>query len=204
METQERIVMKAHELFMRYGIRSISMDEIATQLGMSKKTIYQYYADKDAIVDSVINIEIGINESECCKQKDLCDNAVHEIFLAIDMVQEMLKGMNPAILFDLERYHPEAFKKFNSHKNKFFYGIMTSNLQRGINEELYRPEINVDILARFRVGTMFLIFNPDAFPSSKYSLSEILWEITDNYLHGLTTAKGLKLINKYKQQRIKK
>ena len=80
METQERIVMKAHELFMRYGIRSISMDEIATQLGMSKKTIYQYYADKDAIVDSVINIEIGVNESECCKQKDLCDNAIHEIF----------------------------------------------------------------------------------------------------------------------------
>ena len=65
MEQQERIVVKAHELFMRYGIRSISMDEIATHLGISKKTIYQFFADKDALVASVVDIEITNNIRDC-------------------------------------------------------------------------------------------------------------------------------------------
>ena len=64
MEQQERIVNKAHELFLRYGIRSVSMDEIANHLGMSKKTIYQFYADKDALVEDVIDIEINLNRTD--------------------------------------------------------------------------------------------------------------------------------------------
>lgn len=204
METQERIVTKAHELYMRYGIRSVSMDEIAAQLGMSKKTIYQFYADKDALVEGVIGIEINVNEQECAKHRGLCDNAVHEIFLAMDMVQEMLKGMNPAILFDLEKFHPKAFKKFNDHKNTFFSNVILDNLKRGIAAELYRPEINMDIISKFRVGAMFLIFNPDLFPPTKLNITDVLWETTDNFLYGLTTIKGQKLIVKYKQQRQKK
>jgi hypothetical protein len=201
---QERIVEKSHELFMRYGIRSISMDEIASQLGISKKTIYHYYADKDALVDAVIDIEICNNQKECTLHKKGCDNAVHEIFLAMDMVHEMLKTMNPAILFDLKKYHPNSFRKFNNHKNDFFYQIIKDNLIRGIDEELYRAEVNIDIMCRFRIACMFLIFDPDAFPPNKTNITEVLWETTDNFLYGLTTIKGIKYISKYKQQRTKK
>lgn len=204
MEIQERIIVKTHELFMRYGIRSVSMDEIAAQLGISKKTIYQYYADKDALVDGVIDIEVHTNEKECIVHKQQCENAVHEIFLAMDMVHEMLKTMNPAILYDLKKYHPNGFKKFNDHKNQFFYAIIKDNLERGIEEELYRPEINVDILCRFRIACMFLIFDPDAFPPHKTNIGEVLWETTENFLLGLTTPKGAKQFLKYKQQRSKK
>ena len=204
MEPQERILFKAHELFMRYGIRSVSMDEIATQLGISKKTIYQYYADKDAIVDGVIGIEIAMNEKQCAEQKNNCENAVHEIFLATDVVQEMLKAMNPAILFDLEKYHPDAFKKFNDHKQTFLYGVIKNNLERGIKDELYRPEINKEIICRFRIGSIFLIFNQELFPPTKTNITDVLWETTANFLYGLATTKGIKLIQKYKLQRNKK
>lgn len=204
METQERIVMKAHELYMRYGIRSVSMDEIAAHLGMSKKTIYQFYADKDALVEAVISIEMTENEKECSNQRNLCENAIHEFFLTLDMVQEMLKAMNPAILFELEKFHPKAYKKFNDHKNSFFADVVKDNLRRGIEEDLYRPEINIDILAKYRVGCMFLIFNPDLFPPSKVNITDVLWETTYNFLHGLANVKGQKQILKYKQQRDKK
>lgn len=200
---QERILIKSHELFMRYGVRSVSMDEIAAHLGISKKTIYQYYSDKDALVEGVMEIEINRNEKECSMQQHACENAVHEVFIAVDMVQEMLTHMNPSLIFDLEKYHPKAFKKFNDHKNKFLYGIIKNNLERGITEELYREEINVDILARFRLASMFLIFNPELFPQNKHGLSQILIEVTDNFLYGLTTIKGQKLIQKYKLQRQK-
>ena len=203
MEIQERIVVKAHDLFLKYGIRSVSMDEIATQLGISKKTIYQFYADKDALVDSVIDIVVNENAAECCMQKESSENPVHEIFVAMNMVQEMLRTMNPTIVYDLEKYHPAAHRKLNDHKNKFLYRQITENLEKGIAMQLYRPDINVEIIARFRLASVFLLFSPDIFPSGRYNLSTIMEEGTILFLYGITTSKGQKLIQKYQQQRQK-
>jgi AcrR family transcriptional regulator len=188
---------------MRYGIRSVSMDEIANHLGMSKKTIYQFFADKDALVESVIDIEISRNREDCSVHRQKSENPVHEIFLAVDMLQELLKSMNPSLMFDLEKYHARAFQKISEHKNRFLYDVIKSNLEKGIRDELYRPEINTDIMTRYRLATTFLLFNPELFSTGKYTLPQVMEEITDNFLYGLVTAKGLKLIQKYKQQRLK-
>jgi len=204
MEIQERIVTKAHELFMRYGIRSISMDEIASNLGISKKTIYHSFKDKDALVDGVLEIEMKSRECNCSKTKEICDNAVHEIFLALDIMEELFAGFNPSILFDLEKYHPESYKRFTEHHNGYLYKTISENLVRGIREELYRSEINIDIISKFRIGSMFLIFNMNYFPFGSYSLPQLGAEITDNFLHGLVTEKGRELIRKYKIERLKK
>lgn len=203
MEAQERIVKKAHELFMRYGVRSVSMDEVANQLGMSKKTIYQFYADKDALVEDVIDIEINNSQSECSQYKNKSENAVHEIFMAMDMLLELLTKMNPTVIFDMERYHPTAFKKYNDYKNKFLYATIKENLDMGKRDGLYREEIQTDIMTRFRLASIFLVFNPDLFPMGKNTLPAVITEITDNFLYGLATTKGQKLIQKYKQQRQK-
>lgn len=188
---------------MQYGIRSVSMDEIASNLGISKKTIYQYYADKDALVNEVVDIEINRNETDCKYQQSVCENAIHEVFMAFDMVQEMLTTMNPSVLYDLEKYYPSSFKKFHEHKNKFLFKAIKDNLLKGINEELYRDDINTEIITRFRIGTIFLIFNQEEFPATKYNLSLVLSEITDHFLYGIATQKGAKLIQKYKLQRTK-
>jgi AcrR family transcriptional regulator len=204
METQERILIKAHELFMRYGLRSVSMDEIANHLGMSKKTIYQFYADKDALVEGAIGIEIDKSKTDCTCFRESSENAVHELFMTVDRALEMLKHMNPSVMFDLEKYHPKAYKKFLDHKNKFFYDLIKSNLEWGIKDELYRSDINVEILTRFRLATIFLMFDTESFPPSKFTAAQIIAEITDNFLYGMASAKGLKMIQKYKQQRLKK
>ena len=203
MEIQERIVGKAHELFMRYGIRSVSMDEVATHLGMSKKTIYQFYADKEALVEDVIEIEVSANQAECTIHKEKSENAIHEVFMAVDMLLELLTKMNPAVIFDLEKYHPIAFKKYNDYKNNFLYALIKENIEWGKKEGYYREEVQADIMARFRLASIFLIFNPDLFPHGKHSLPVLVTEITDNFLYGLATVKGQKLIQKYKQQRQK-
>lgn len=203
MEPQERIVNKAHELFMRYGIRSVSMDEVANHLGISKKTIYQFYADKDALVEDVIDIEVKANQCECTLHKQKSENAIQEIFMAVDMMLEVVSKINPTVLFDLEKYHPKAFKKHNEFKNNFLYTIIKENLDWGKAEGLYREELKTDILARFRLASIFLVFNPEFFPLGKHSLPGVITEITDNFLNGLVSAKGLKLIQKYKQQRLK-
>jgi len=201
METQIRILTKSHELFMLYGIRSVSMDEIANHLGMSKKTIYQYFKDKDALVEGVINIEIEMHQDEFSKYAAISDNAIHEIFLTLDTVEEMLKHMNPSVMFDLQKYHSTAFEKFRTHKNTFFYEIIKANIERGKQEGLFRADIDIDVLTRYRLANMFLMFDFEHFPSNKFTPIQIISETTDNFLHGMSTQAGLKVIEVYKQER---
>lgn len=200
---RERIQQKAEELFHRYGIRSITMDEIAAQLGISKKTIYQSFADKDQLVTAVFEKYMHENKEKCLADKAESKDAIHEIFLDLEMMDEMLKAMNPYVMYDLEKYHPNVFSKFIDYKQKFLYKLITDNLKRGIREEVYRPEINVDIMSRLRLGTIMLSMNMDIFPRGQYSVLEIEEEIIIHFLFGIASAKGVKLIQKYKAQRNK-
>jgi hypothetical protein len=119
------------------------------------------------------------------------------------MIEDMVKIMNPAIIFDMQKYHPQAFRKFEAHINGFMHDIVRNNLLKGLELDIYRPEINVDILTRFRLSSIFMVFNPELFPLGKNDLGTVLREITLNFLYGITNAKGQKLIHKYNQERSK-
>lgn len=203
LDTKQRIQKAAHDLVMQYSIRSVSMDDIAAHLGMSKKTIYQYFKDKDELVEAVVDNVIDTNQCICNDDREKADNAVHEIFLVMEMMVEMFKTMNPSILFDMQKYHPAAYRKFQRHRNEYLYNVCKQNLERGIREELFRPEINTDIMARYRVETMLTAFNPEFQRSVKESLIVIEEEIIIHYLFGLVTLKGYKLILTYMEQREK-
>ncbi len=203
IDNKIRIKEVAHDLLMQFGIRSISMDDIAAKLGMSKKTIYLYYKDKDELVDAVVNSLIESNQCICTADRQKANDAVHEIFLARDMVTELFKSMNPSVLFDLQKFHPETFSTFLKHKNEFILSMMRQNILRGISEDLYRPDIEVEILARFRVESLFMPFNPEFVRNTKSTLVIIEQEILMHFLFGLVTLKGYKLILKYLDQRVK-
>ncbi len=203
MEMKARIQQKSNDLFRRYGVKSITMDEIATQLGASKKTLYQYFSDKDELVEAVVKETIEHAQQTCDDSRDTSKDAVHELFQAMDFIQQIFSGMNPAMMYDLERFHPKSYKLFLDHKNKYLFDAIKANLKRGIAEELYRPEINIDIIARFRLEGMMIAFNQDAYPASKFNLAELHTAIIEHFLFGVASLKGYKLILKYQQERIK-
>jgi AcrR family transcriptional regulator len=203
MEAKDRILQKAHELFMRYGIRSVSMDDMAAQLGMSKKTLYQYYSDKEELVDAVLTALLENNQKQCMAGRQNAENAIHEVFQAFEMIQQLFSNMNPAVVYDLEKHHAAVYKKVHQHKHVFMYDVIRQNIQRGIKEELYRPEIDVDILTRFRIESMMLPFNSEVFPTNRTNLVKIQHEILEHFIYGLATTKGQKIIQKYKSQRNK-
>jgi AcrR family transcriptional regulator len=201
VETRNRIREQAKQLYFKYGIRSVSMDDIAVGLGMSKKTIYQYFADKDELVDAIVDDDIRDTRVDCQECFVQSTDAVEEIFLTLDRMLEHLGQMNPTILYDLHKFHFNSFKKFQEHKNSYLLEIIRKNLERGISEGLYRPDINVDILSRFRLESMMLVFNMEIFPQTKYSIVEVTMTIIENFMFGVVTPRGYDLILKYKQER---
>lgn len=203
VENRDRILAKSRELFMQYGIRSVSMDDIAGVLGISKKTIYQYFADKEELVGAVIQFEVGQSESQCNLDKSTAANAIDEMFRAMEMAEQMFRTMNPAVLFDLKKYHPSAYGKLEKHKNDYIFNIIRNNLERGIQEGLYRSEINIDVIARFRIDSMLLPIDPAFLQKQKVGLAEIEHQIIEHYLFGIVTLKGYKLVLKYQQKRKK-
>jgi AcrR family transcriptional regulator len=197
-DPKERIKQATHELLMKYSIRSVSMDDIAAHVGMSKKTLYHYFQDKDELVKAVVEGVLYENKCSCQAHVLAADNAVHEMFLAIEMMIEMFQSMNPSIIFEMQKYHPEAYQKFQQHKTKFLLNLMEQNLERGKKEELYRPDVNTQIMARFRVESMFIPFDPDFQRSlNNYNLLQLEEQIITNFLFGLVSAKGYKLAMKY-------
>jgi AcrR family transcriptional regulator len=202
MDIKERIINQAKSLFMKLGIRSVSMDDICSQLGISKKTIYQHFKDKDELVDIVLQEEITFMQHEtlgCCSTSI---DAVDEIFKTMQLITKQMGNMNPVVLVDLHKYHFTSFQQFMQHKNTFLLDIISKNLKRGIEEGYYRQDLQVEILARYRLESMILAFNMDIFPTSRYNLAEVSIAIIENFLYGLATEKGFKLIEAYKQKSI--
>ncbi|MEP6701240.1 MAG: TetR/AcrR family transcriptional regulator [Bacteroidota bacterium] len=204
METKERIASKAEELFMQYGIRSVSMDDIANNLGMSKKTLYQYFADKDELVEAVVNGHINIVQGDCIDCRKGAKDAIHEIFLTMEHIMEEFNNMNPMLLYDLEKFHFKAYQRFREYKDKFLLQIIRANIEWGIRDELYRSDINVDVMSKFRIESMMIPFNVAVFPPGKYNLAATSEIIIENFAYGLATLKGHKLIQKYNEQKHKK
>jgi TetR/AcrR family transcriptional regulator, cholesterol catabolism regulator len=204
MDSKERIVQGSLKQFMQYGFRNVSMDDIARNLGMSKKTLYQYFEDKDELVQAALEYDIEIDQRDCLICSTTSANAIAEVYNIINVVAQQLGDMNPMVLLEMQKFHPAAFNRFQQHKDGFILKMIIENLHRGIAEELYREDINVEVLAKFRLESMMLLFNPEIFPLSKtYPLHQLMLIIGEHFLYGIATPKGYKIIQKHQQERVK-
>lgn len=199
LDVKTKILKGAEELFMRYGVRSITMDEIARHLGISKKTLYQYFLDKDDIVASTTYNHLVRERKQFDQIAEESANSVEELVKLSHCLKENLKGMNPSLLFDLQKYHQKAWNIWVEFKNKFIRESVVRNLNKGINEGLIRAEINPEILAVVRIETVQMGFDDQLFPRDKFNLPQVQMQILEHFIHGLLTDKGKKLYQKYRE-----
>jgi len=200
LDVKEYIISESDKLFCQYGLKSVTMDDIAKQLGMSKKTIYSHFSDKNEIVNIVIEIKLNTQKCIILDSIDLAENAVHEVSFAVANMKELLSNLNPVLFYDLQKYHPEAWMYFKDFREKHLFKTIHDNLKRGIDEGYYRKDLKTDILTQMRLEQMDLIFNnSSAYTNGKYGLSQVMTELTEHFLYGICTLKGHKLINKYKE-----
>jgi len=184
------------------GVKHVTMDDLATQLGISKKTIYQYFKDKDALVSSVVENDLAKHALICNQSMQIADNAVHEIFLLMTVLQELFSSMNPLTLFEIEKYYPLAFDKIKKHKDDFIFSMISANLEKGIAEGLYRKDVDVTILSRYRLETSLIPFNIHVFHPSKFNMLKVNLQIIEHFVYGVATLEGHKLMDTYKLNKL--
>lgn len=197
-ETKDRIIQAASELFMRNGIRSVSMDDIATHLAMSKKTLYKWFENKDQIVLATMQQHLEREES-CSQQAPTAANALEEMFHLMQWHRQMIAELHPSIFYDLQKYHPQAWSLFTEHKNTFVLRKVAEGLRRGMAEGVFRPDLDVEVLSRLRLAEIDLCFDNNVFPHRQFELQHLHITCLEHFLLGIASLKGHKLINQYRQ-----
>jgi TetR/AcrR family transcriptional regulator, cholesterol catabolism regulator len=199
METKDRILQGAEELFFKYGIKSVTMDDVAKHLAISKKTIYQFFADKNELVETLMTVKLKEDEYEFKKIQATSENVISEVFNMMKHMGAMFSKINPTIFYDLQKYHPSAWQQFKVFKLECMAKMMEESIERGVKEKLVRADLNAKILARLRIEEVEMGLNSDIFPPDKFKMLEVQITMIDHFLHGICTLKGHKMINKYKQ-----
>ena len=199
MPTKAHILKSAEELFFRYGVKSVTMDDIATHLGMSKKTIYNFFKDKDELLSEFAKTFVDRNSGafeHVCKS---ANNAIDEIFCVMKHLRSMMQQMNPKLFYELQKYYPQAWQQLRDFREKHVAEMIQKNLERGIKQGVYRSDINIIILAKLRLEEIDMAMNNNLFPIDKFDIAQVQITLFEHFLYGICTLKGHKLINKHKQ-----
>jgi TetR/AcrR family transcriptional regulator, cholesterol catabolism regulator len=199
MSVEEKILKGAEELFFKYGVRSVTMDDIARHLGMSKKTIYQSFKEKDEIVHRLMQSHIKKDECTFTETYAKATNVVEEVFNMMRNITEIFSRINPLLFYELQKYYPQSWKLMKDFKEEFVQKMVEQSLEKGKKDGYVRQDVNTRILSRLRMEEVELAFNPAVYPADKFSIVEVQLTLVEHFLYGICTLKGHKLINKYKQ-----
>lgn len=196
METKRReIVERSTQIFMRFGIKSVTMDDVARELGISKKTLYVYFNDKTQLVNAILELKLDADRCICTNVQTESENAIDALFKISRYVMEQIGNINPVVFFDLKKYHPEGWEIMKQHKWEFILDSIRSNIQRGIQEGIYRDDIQIEITARHYVASTDIIMGGEVFPWPEYKISEVFLEIIRFFIRGMANEKGMKYLN---------
>lgn len=197
MQLENRILEKAESLFFKYGIKSISMDDLSRELGISKKTLYQS-------VDNKKDLVMHVFQNHAQKELDAVINIRKEAVDAIDEMIEVakyviptLRRITPTLIFDMQKYYRDVWQMMETYNQQEIFKVIKENIERGIKEGVYREAFHPEIIAKLYVGKTTVVIDEDIFPLRKYNKEDLFKEHIEYHIRGIATSKGLKLLEKH-------
>ncbi len=190
-ERVDRILSESMRLFKKNGIRSVSMDDVSKELGMSKKTIYQYFANKTELVENVLGY-IHEKERIPCIGSDTENMNAIDILLAVSKnVSVQLKDMNPINAYELQKYYPTIYREFIIKKRDHVFEQVKQNFAQGISEGIYRNDLDIDLVARLYIQKLVDVHDPEFLSSVNFGFEKVFQVMFDNHIRGIANAEGL-------------
>lgn len=190
MEGLQLLLETSLKLFMRYGIKSVSMDDISREMGMSKKTLYQYVSDKKDLVQQAVKYHFDENEKACDILLSKSNNAIVQLVDLALHVTKTIGDINPATLYDLQKYYPEGWKMLLEHKQQYMTNCIKNNIVVGIETGMYRPEVDVKIIAPLYISMIDCILESEVFRKLEINYGHLLSHVIEYHLHALMSTAG--------------
>lgn len=191
----EKILETVSVLYRKYGIKSVTMDDVAHELGISKKTLYQYVSDKSELVEKVVEYTRHCNFSSM-NEKTLKGNAIEQLIEVSQRVNSLMKDHSPSYEYDLKKYYPEIFRNLMSARREVMYESMLANIRQGKKEGVYREELDEVIISKLHLLRMENLQSSEIFKEEEMHTSKFFRELFIYHIHGLATLKGLEILNK--------
>lgn len=201
MDYRQRIVDEAAEMFRTYGIRAVTMDMLAARMGISKRTIYEVFKDKEELLSGVLE---NMKEKQAHLMERVLSesgNVMEAIFKMMDLMTEHLRNMSPAFRLDMMKYHREVVNKALESREISISYNNTEILKRGIKEGLFRKDIDIDITNKCLTEVARLANDTDDIATGSYPDEQVIRNFYINYLRGISTQEGLKHIDKYEKKK---
>jgi len=186
-------------MFSKFGIRSVTMDDIARKLGVSKKTLYQQVSDKNDLIDKVIEFELDQRRGFMEMLDGTSVNAIDELIKVNSQIHNALRSHNPTFYYDLKKYHPETFRRWMDARRERMYALITSNMVKGKQEGLYRKDLNENVIARLYMARMEMINDNEIIHEGVADSVDFVKEIFIYHLHGICNEEGLKYLEEQKE-----
>ncbi|MFN8310398.1 MAG: TetR/AcrR family transcriptional regulator [Chitinophagales bacterium] len=198
MTNQQIILQRAQELFIRFGIKNMTMDDIARELGMSKKTIYLYVNNKADLVQKALRTYIATETQVLKDAVANSGNALEEMLTLINFISTHLREFDSRVFHELEKYYSEAFKQYQEYRDKTILSYFSENLEKGIKQGVYRKDINPEVISLFYVYGSDVLFDPQIFPSKRFPFITAYHQIAEYHLRGILSKKGVELLEQSK------
>jgi DNA-binding XRE family transcriptional regulator len=195
-EELKNILLKVRELYMKYGIKSITMDDVARELGISKKTLYQFVTDKDDLVGKFIDNEMALRQEEICKCFGKGFNSIEELFEISIFMNKLVRDQNPATEHDLKKYYPQHFQKTIKARREGIYNYILQNLKKGIKEGLYRKDMDIEIIAKLYLSRTENNQLNELFTVEEFTSLKPFIEVLSYHIRGIATEKGILVLEK--------
>ena len=197
---REQLIRSATELYMRLGIRSVSMDDIAREMGVSKKTIYTVVDNKEQLVSLVMREDTCKDAAVMEENKRKSRDAIDELLMNSRYHIREMRDVAPATINDLQKYYPQIWsQEVRQHQEHFEAGIR-ENLERGMEEGLYRNDIDSAVIAKFFVGSVVMMIDTQVFPAKERPLSEIIRQHFLYHFNGIVNQFGRDRMEEYLKQ----
>lgn len=192
MEQVRKVIDTAWGMFRRFGVRSVSMDDVAREMSISKKTLYRCFRDKNELITLTLDEDLRHIEKEVDSIIANEDNAIRQVLKIANFVSGYFKQVNPCMIYDLKKYHPELYREFTIHREKTFIERVEKNLKTGVDQGFYRSDLDIHVCARLYLCLMN--YGPEHIGEINQSsdLTKIFQNIMSYHLHSIATPKGLK------------
>ena len=194
MNLKERIIENASTLFFQKGVKSMTMSDIANELGISKRTLYEVFLDKEDLLENCVSVHISKANKALQTLAEDSEDVIDTMMRIYAYSLDEMRMANHSVMHDLKKYHSRIYKKVEENQRKNDY-ILMPLFEKGVNQGLIRNDVNFEIILWLVKSQFKALLNDEYFPRDKYSINDFIQAIILNFMRGIATPAGIEKVD---------